>query len=311
MVALWAVVTVSFMVDRIDTPDRGLGVLEASLTPWAVPALVVLLLATAVVAGLARRTAIVIVVIAVALLAVQVDWLAPAFTGAHARGDADLTVMEANLHLGTADAGEVVTAARRERVDVLVLTEITPQELTRLDDAGLTTLLPHRVGKALEKQNGSMVFSRYRLRDTSSIGLRRGGYRATVEAPRPFTIVAAHADQPAYAGFGWSEDLVRLRDVAGGLRGPGMIVGDLNGSTDVRQVRRLMSAGGLADAAQQANSGWQPTWPGRVGTFPATVFGAGAIDHVLVGSAFSAVSTSTIMIDGTDHRALVARLVER
>jgi endonuclease/exonuclease/phosphatase (EEP) superfamily protein YafD len=36
-----------------------------------------------------------------------------------------------------------------------------------------------------------------------------------------------------------------------------------------------------------------------------------AIDHVLVTRQFSAISTRTYRVDGTDHRALLARLEVR
>ena len=71
---------------------------------------------------------------------------------------------------------------------------------------------------------------------------------------------------------------------------------------------------GMEDAARDANSGWQPTWPSpekvHVKGIP-TPFGLFAIDHVLMSPEFSATSTSTRVVRDSDHRALVAGLVRR
>jgi endonuclease/exonuclease/phosphatase family metal-dependent hydrolase len=131
-----------------------------------------------------------------------------------------------------------------------------------------------------------------------------------VDAPEPFDVLAVHSAQPALDIDGWRRDadlLVRQTEV---LAVPRIIVGDLNATLDHPVLRRLL-AEGMDDAARQANSGWQPTWPSpsrrSADGFP-TPLGLMAIDHVLVSRHFSAVSTSTVVVPDTDHRALVVRL---
>jgi endonuclease/exonuclease/phosphatase (EEP) superfamily protein YafD len=299
------------MYFRVLTPDRGIGVLEASLSPWAAPFVLFLLVVSWVIASRMRWLGILLGAIATVSVIVQIVWIAPFYLGAHAHGRIDLTVMESNLYYGRADVDQVLATARTEHAGLLVLTEITPQALERFDRAGIEDLLPYSLGQSASDQNGTMVFSRYPLTKVHSIALSRGGYTARVAAPRPFTLVAAHADAPAYAGLGWDHDMDALKKAVATIRGPRLLIGDLNGSVDVRQIRAVMHAGDLADAAVQANSGWQPTWPGTVGHGPLRRIGLAMIDHVMVGPEFSAVSTSTALIDGTDHRTLIARLADR
>ena len=78
--------------------------------------------------------------------------------------------MNANLFAGKADAEDVVDAVRREHVDVLVVEEITPDELGRLDAAGLAGLLPNRVGEPDPDVAGTMVFSNEQLGAPALLG---------------------------------------------------------------------------------------------------------------------------------------------
>jgi endonuclease/exonuclease/phosphatase (EEP) superfamily protein YafD len=100
-----------------------------------------------------------------------------------------------------------------------------------------------------------------------------------------------------------------LRDTVRHVEGPLVVAGDFNATLDHEPMRRLLRTG-LRDAARQANSGWQPTWPGATDAAGALPIGVRliALDHVLADRYYSAISTSTYPIARSDHRALVARL---
>ncbi|MGH3336711.1 MAG: endonuclease/exonuclease/phosphatase family protein, partial [Nocardioides sp.] len=90
---------------------------------------------------------------------------------------------------------------------------------------------------------------------------------------------------------------------------PDLVVGDFNATPDHPPMRALADAG-YRSASELANEGWQPTWPAVAG---ASVLGISVpnfvhIDHVLVGPGFAAISTHTLDIPESDHRALVAEL---
>jgi endonuclease/exonuclease/phosphatase (EEP) superfamily protein YafD len=295
---------------RIHTPDGGSGVAIASLAPWATPVYAGLVVAAVAVWRHTRVTATVLAVVGLVGLGLEATWQLPFYVGSRTHLAADLTVMESNLHFGQADPARVLSLARSAGAEVLVLTEVTPQERSRLAAQGLGALYPFHAGHPAEEVRGTMVFSSYALTTLRTLGMSRGGYVVRVHSTRPFTLVIAHAGQPFFSGDAWALDLRRLTTTVAALRGPRMLVGDLNASMDTTELRALCRAGGLTDAARDARSGWQPTWPGDIGIWPLTDTGAAAIDHVLVSSAFHAVRTQTHKVPHTDHRALIAWLAQ-
>ena len=94
--------------------------------------------------------------------------------------------MEANLRYGGADAAQIARIARAEDIDVVVLTELTPEELARLDAVGFTWRYPYHAGRARAVRDGTMAFSRYPLRDVRTVDVSRHGVVAEVESPRPY-----------------------------------------------------------------------------------------------------------------------------
>lgn len=297
---------------RLWTPGRGWGVGAASIAPIALPCYVAMLIAALVLRRRAKIVAVPLLIAGMIGTPLHVAWVLPSFIGHDAGGSITTRVMEANLRYGGADAAQIARIARAEDIDVVVLTELTPEELARLDAVGFTGRYPYHAGRARAVRDGTMAFSRYPLRDVRTVDVSRHGVVAEVESPRPFTLVAAHAGQPFFEGYGWRDDISALQKAVAGLHGPRILVGDLNASMDTQQLRSLAHAGRLRDAAWSAGSGWQPTWPGAIGPWLLRMAGgAAAVDHVLVSSDFAAVSTSTYVVRGTDHRALVARLADR
>jgi endonuclease/exonuclease/phosphatase (EEP) superfamily protein YafD len=67
---------------------------------------------------------------------------------------------------------------------------------------------------------------------------------------------------------------------------------------------------GFQDAATQADSQWQPTWPaaGEVSRLGFSVPSLVPIDHVLASRGMHALSTESVTVQGSDHRALVATI---
>jgi len=207
--------------------------------------------------------------------------------------------MNLNLRLGNGDAEEAVRLIREQDVDLVVLEEVTPALEDELNAAGIATELPYAGGKAATGAAGTLIRSAYPLgEDERLIGVGNGVHRIRVQAPEPFWLMAVHLSQPLDSKGLWRPDWDVLRQVLPELEGPVVAVGDFNATLDHGPMRDLL-ADGFTDAAQDANSGWQPTWPSQ---------GLLAIDHVLFTAPYGAVSTRTFVVPGTDHRALVARL---
>ena len=94
------------------------------------------------------------------------------------------------------------------------------------------------------------------------------------------------------------------RRILSPTKGPVIVAGDFNATRDQRPFRDL-EALGFVDAADQAGAGFVPTFPD--GRLPMPVV---AIDHVMVrDSRLSAVSVTSVVVPGADHRALVVTYV--
>jgi endonuclease/exonuclease/phosphatase (EEP) superfamily protein YafD len=258
-----------------------------------------------------RRTATAITTaVSLAGVLVHAALLAPAYLGQHASGPADLTVMTANLRLGNGDARTVVRIARDSRVDVLVLEEVTSSEYLALSP--IREELPYMGGWPAPGPAGTLVFSRYPLQDVTPMKVSKRAWLMRVAAPTPVSLLALHTSQPMTWPDVWRADFALITSAVRRTKGPLVLAGDFNATLDHAPVRRLLGLG-LSDAARQANSGWQPTWPGATDAAGALPFGLSllALDHVLVSRQLSAISTQTYRVEGSDHRALVARLALR
>ncbi len=296
-------------------------VLLAALVPWATLGYLASLLLLGLLLwrlpwGPARTAVLVLASVSLLGFGAHVAWLAPAYLGPHAHGRADLTVLELNLRLGQADAGQLAALVEEEGPDLVVLAETTPDALADLEATGAVgpgSPLPHRGGRALPGKAGTVVLSRYALSRQTRLAVPTGAYLMRVHAPRPFWLTAFHADQPLVDVGRWRDDLARLARSQQGLEGPRMVVGDFNATLDHSRLRRVLGTG-LHDAAQEANSGPEPTWPAprwmRV-LWVRPPFGLVSIDHVLLSPGFSAISTGTRKVADTDHLAVVARLSGR
>ncbi|MEO7352112.1 MAG: endonuclease/exonuclease/phosphatase family protein [Marmoricola sp.] len=282
-------------------------ILVASFSAYAALGFVMALLGCAIAVGRShhRRWVGVVALVAVAGLAVQGWALAPFFVGG-ANGKPDLTVMTSNLEFGRGDTATVVRIVAAQHVDVLVLEEVTPTALSGLLADGLGDLLPHRQGTPVVMAAGTMVFSRWALDDARPFEVRNTGLDLRVGAPEPFRLLAVHTAQPIIAPKEWLTDLRSVRERSSTLveEGPTLVVGDFNATRDHEPWRAILGAG-LRDAAEEAGSGWQPTWPNdcRGWVLPLIM-----IDHVLTTHQYVTTRTRTVVVPGTDHRALVAEL---
>ena len=283
-------------------------ILLASFSVYALPGFALVLLGfLLLVRGAGRRTWLVVcAVLAAAGLVVQGWAVAPLLSGGEP-ASTDLTVMSSNLEFGRGEGATVTRVVAEKDVDVLVLVEVTPAALRGLLAAGLDDLLPHRAGAAEVGASGTMVFSRFPLESPQPLDLGNGGLEVDVEAAEPFRLLAVHPAQPVGWADTWLDDMATLREraAAATAHGPTVVAGDFNATRDHLPFRHVLDTG-VRDAAEEAGSGWQPSWPSRGswGWLPPLLM----IDHVLTGEHYRAMSTSAVPVQGSDHLALVARL---
>lgn len=289
-----------------------------AFTSYAVPlyvaALLLLLGLLIMVRGQWRRASAWLLALVLPLLALHLSWVADQFVDEYdpeSDGSQRLTVMAVNLLVGRADPIRVVRLAAERDADVLVASEVTPSALQALHRAGIEKRFPHQAGRPEAGVSGTMVFSTTGISDVTALDTQLGGFVMKVKAPGgKVNLIAAHPHPPTGNARHWRSDHAAVRGAAAAAEGRTVIAGDLNATLDHMPMREL-DGRGFTDAVDAAGSGWQPTWPasGEVSVLGVGVPPLLPLDHVLVSDGFMVFNTEAVDIPGTDHRALIARLV--
>lgn len=223
-------------------------------------------------------------------------------------GEDDVVVAAANLEFGQGSVDDLAALAGEHDVDVLLLSEATPDTVAALDDSVLPDLLPHRTGSARWDAGGTLVLTR-EPHDARTITEGFGFDQVVVEVDievgeGPLTVVGAHTFPPVgLTAQAWRSELEGLGGLLHGIPdGPLVVAGDLNTSTGHPALRELLAEHDLAHAHRVAGEGWVRTWPREL-PLPGFV----QIDHVLVRG-LDVVEAGAWEILGSDHLAVWARL---
>jgi endonuclease/exonuclease/phosphatase (EEP) superfamily protein YafD len=305
---------------RLLEPQPGVLVRLTSFVPLALPLYV---LAFALVLGKlvfpgreSMRPWLAVMVLVLVGTGLHAWWLRPEFTGSRpdpAHGAQKLQVMTMNLFKGAADPATVVRTAALERIDILVLEEITPSTLRKLEQFGLSEAFPYRAGVPQDGAKGTMAFATYRISGAERINTTLGAWSFDVVLPQGMLrMYAVHVRPPFGGARDWRDDLALIRKTAEKDRGLDLIAGDFNATPDHKPFRDLIDLD-LRSAAERTNAGWQTTWPdhGEKSFLGIPLPRLIQIDHVLVGRSMTATKTETFSIKGADHRAVVAEVANR
>ena len=222
---------------------------------------------------------------------------------------AELCVLTSNLLVGRADAESLVRLVISTGADVLFLQELTDGAVTRLQKAGLESVLPYQVLEpVVYGPKGSGIWARYPMRDGLAVPpASRSRPVASLEVPggQSVQLVCVHLRPPRASRS--PSGAARWRAEMELLPGPGdvpvIMAGDFNATLDHARFRALLRLG-YVDAAVQAGRGLVPTWGPRPGGELAVL----AIDHVLLDPRCAVRAVSAYNLPGTDHRALCARI---
>jgi endonuclease/exonuclease/phosphatase (EEP) superfamily protein YafD len=216
-----------------------------------------------------------------------------------------LRIMSLNLFIGRADPETVVRIAREQKVDVLVMPELTDQEDAALGKAGLEDLLPNRVYDTDTSGSGTAVVSRFPLRQIAlmpettlaqpSMVVDLPGDNDDVE------LTAVHIQPGVRTGSAgtWRHELGELPRPKERVR---ILAGDFNASFDHATFRSLVDRG-YADAAESTGDGLEATWRSWPFGPPVT------IDHILADDRCAFGSYAVYVVPGSDHKALVSEII--
>jgi endonuclease/exonuclease/phosphatase (EEP) superfamily protein YafD len=245
-----------------------------------------------------------VALLTVLALALDALWLVPHYVPDRVQLGEPLTVMTANLEFGHADPRTLVNLVRDHKVDVLAAEELTPEAVELLRRAGLDKELPFAELMPFRSADGCGLWSRYPIDRLPPFDLRFRSPGALVKLPsRQVVVRVVHAYPPTNGGQ-YRRDYAALRRQVRQLDTmlPTVFAGDFNASTDNSELRELLGSR-YRDASEQAGSGLHGTWSPN--GWPLLL----QLDHVLVDRHVQVRSTQVLELPGSDHSALLARLV--
>lgn len=254
---------------------------------------------------------------ALAIAVAQLVWVTGA-VGWHGTqpapaGSVALRLVTANMLLDNPVVDRLATELLGSGADVILLQEVTPENLATLQSGPLWAAYPHRVADALPGYHGSLILSRLPI--TAGRAIDVAGFpmtRADISTDAgPVRIVDVHAVAPIDDGNTdlWLGQMAAMATMAAPDGSALVMAGDFNATTDHAPFQRLLAAG-KRDAFLAAGRGYGATWPNWDGPVVPVM----RLDHVLVsdtapGSAAVAVlSLHEEVSAGSDHRRLVAEL---
>jgi endonuclease/exonuclease/phosphatase (EEP) superfamily protein YafD len=227
-------------------------------------------------------------------------------TSAPAQGR-QYTVLAFNAYVGRADVYALAELIQTERPDLVALPETGARFRARL--APLVRPLGYRILTADDgsgrEVRGMTALAAGALGDVQTCAPNGTSYphvEVRGGALRDLRFVGVHLAPPrAPTVARWRSDLAALARWCSG-DSPVIIAGDLNATLDHSALREAMR--GCSDAAAQRGAGLIGTWPSNRPRWLGP-----QIDHVLVTDGISAQSFDVIDIPGSDHRAILTRLV--
>ncbi|WP_340685377.1 endonuclease/exonuclease/phosphatase family protein [Amycolatopsis coloradensis] len=220
-----------------------------------------------------------------------------ALDGKHVR------VLASNMLGGQADPDRIVGYVKEHQVDVLSLTEMTPEAITGLERAGLFQVLPYHVLHPAEWASGSGLVSRYPLtplRLSGNSDYKQPSASVDLGDGVRIEVVAVHPAAPMWDRHAWVDEAKDLpyADAEHDIR---ILAGDFNASLDHALFRELLTRG-YVDAADQLGKALEGTWTnGLVPPVP--------IDHVLADKRTAIADFKVLETPGSDHDAVYAEVV--
>jgi endonuclease/exonuclease/phosphatase (EEP) superfamily protein YafD len=220
-------------------------------------------------------------------------------------GRGDLRVMLANVCEANHDYAALINSVKSAGPDVLVLQEVTEawgSQLQALDpDYPYIKAIPRPRG------SGMALLSRKPLNDTEVLTLDSSTHVAVITRIQiessSVTLLSLHPTTPI-SPFKFSNRNRQFREAGTlirNIKGPRILIGDLNTTMWSPHFRRLVEESGLQDTRE--GFGLTATWPNplpRLLQIP--------IDHCLVSDEVEVVNIRTGEHTGSDHRPLIVDL---
>jgi len=216
----------------------------------------------------------------------------------------DLTLLLANVYSGNSGMQQLTDLALAEDADLVFVQELVPRHSEEL--ARLRTTFRYSLNIPRQDNFGIAVLSRFPFEGAKVIESPPLGHPTlmveVLVAGTPVTFVTTHPMPPiGRHGFdSRNEQLQSVADVISEIRGPRVLIGDLNTTMWGPHYGELERQTGLVNS--RYGFGVLPTWPSR---FP---FAAIPIDHCLVSEDIVVTDVRNGPDIGSDHRPLIIEL---
>jgi len=218
-----------------------------------------------------------------------------------------LTVVVTNTDHAAADPARLAALYLGTGADVMAMPETGPglaaDVARRLAAAGRPVQVFGVAGQGLVAPTSLLVADRLgTYRQVGTDGADIGEVAARPDLPGEPWLFAVHPQAPVNPTLTrvWRGHTERATGLCTG-RPDAVLAGDFNSTVDHPALRGLH---GCSDVAQRAGAGAMATWPQGLAPF----FGA-PLDHVFATSGWRPAAAWVEPIVGSDHRALVTRLV--
>lgn len=230
--------------------------------------------------------------------------LRPALPSGEARAAAraSLTLLQLNLRYDNPDHGAVLALVAREQPDLIAFQEVSRHNMALLD--ALHGDYPHQQFCRFANVGGVAVLSRLAPVGGEDRGCAAGSGLAWLRVATPdgpVTAASLHLHWPY--PYRQHEQVGRLTPVLEALPRPVLLGGDFNAAPWSHSADRVARAAGA-----RVLDGLRFTFHRRF--LPMTPVIGIPIDHVLVDPSLAPVSVEASAPVGSDHRAVVARLVK-
>ncbi|WP_420453198.1 endonuclease/exonuclease/phosphatase family protein [Ilumatobacter sp.] len=274
--------------------NRVVAALQA-LTPYALPALLVVL----AIASLSRRVplAAAAATLVVSVLVLVVSVVAGASTDRPPASDVELRAASVNLLFSNDRVDEVADDLLERDLDVVVFHELTPAHARDLRAHRLAARYPHRVDLDRVTAGGMAIWSVHPFADEE----RRESIARTIDTvvvspDGPIRVLAVHPSTPIHDHGAWTRDLRLVARSVERSSGPILVIGDFNATWWNPVMRRVLDTG-LVDAHVAHGRWFSASWP-TDRWFPPFV----RLDHALTGGGLVSTGVEDFAIPGSDHR---------
>ena len=229
----------------------------------------------------------------------------PAFVGRGgqvASSSKPLTILLANVLTSNKEYERVRQLVRSNDPDIFAVLEASETWINEL--SSLREKYPHAVSRPRNDNFGIALFSRIPFEESEIVEIGEAGLPTAIArihfGDTPLTVIATHPLPPTRRSTARhrNRQLGELADYVRSVKGPVIVIGDLNTTPYSPHFKKLLRESGLRDSRR--GRGIQPTWQAQLPWFLRI-----PLDHVLHSSEITVLRRRLGPNIGSDHLPVI------